>query len=151
MREIEAFLYRAARLLDGGDVRGWFALCRPEMVYRVTSVLSVERGYDVGLIDDDYRALEGRIRSIEQFWHAEEPRTHLLHVITNVEIVEERTGGLTVASALTLVATRRDRQAVLYGRAQDELRKDDGRLSFERRIVTLENNLLLDGKITFIV
>ncbi|MGA2393851.1 MAG: aromatic-ring-hydroxylating dioxygenase subunit beta [Candidatus Lustribacter sp.] len=150
-QDVEAFLYRAARLIDAGDLSGWLALCGPEMTYRVRSVLTNERAYDVGLIDDDRPALEGRIRSIEQFWHAEEPRTHLLHMITNVEILEDRGDALTVASAVTVVATRRERQAVLYGRYLDELRFVEGTLGFTRRTVTLETNLLRDGKITFIV
>lgn len=150
-QDVETFLYRAARLIDSGDLSGWFALCRPGMIYRVRSVLTNERAYDVGLIDDDYAALEGRIRSIEQFWHAEEPRTHLLHLITNVEILEERADGLSVASAVTVVATRRERQSVLYGRYQDELRFGEGTLGFAQRTVTLETNLLREGKITFIV
>ena len=150
-QDVEAFLYRAARLIDAGDLSGWFALCRPEMIYRVRSVLTNERAYDVGLIEDDYAALEGRIRSIEQFWHAEEPRTHVLHLISNVEILEERGDALSVVSALTVVATRRERQAVLYGRCRDDLRLVEGAFSFAGRTVTLETNLLRDGKITFIV
>jgi 3-phenylpropionate/cinnamic acid dioxygenase small subunit len=72
-------------------------------------------------------------------------------VITNVEVLERRADRLSVASALTVVATRRDRQSVLYGRYRDELHLADGTLSFQQRVVTLENNLVRDGKITFIV
>ena len=121
-QNVEAFLYRAARLSDAGDLNGWLALCRPDMMYRERSVLTNERSYDVGLIDDDRAALESRVRSIEQFWHAEEPRTHLLHLITNVEILAERADGISVGSAVAVVATRRERQAIFYGRYRDELR-----------------------------
>jgi 3-phenylpropionate/cinnamic acid dioxygenase small subunit len=148
---VEAFLYRAARIIDAGDLRGWLALCRPEMEYRVTTVLSGERAYDVGLIDNDYAGLESRIVSIERFWHAESPRTHTLHIVSNVEVLAQSAAGVSVESAFQLCTTRRDRQAVLYGRYRDQLVPVASGLAFARRTAVLEGNLLTEGKISFIV
>lgn len=149
--QVEAFLFRAARLLDEGDLRAWLALCRNDISYRVTTVLTQERKYDVGLIDDDLGGLESRIESIERFWHAEEPRTRTLHLITNVEITGQDGDGTSVESAFQICTTRRDRQAVLYGRYRDVLAIVDGEPRFARRLAILEGNALKDGKITFIV
>jgi 3-phenylpropionate/cinnamic acid dioxygenase small subunit len=148
----EAFLYRSFRILDTGAYREWLALCTPDIAYVVTTRLTDERGYASPLILDDHAGLERRIGLMERMWHAEEPPTRTLHVLTNVEIAPESGHEVVVHACFTVVATRRERQSTLYGRYRDLLRgDDDGSWRLAARTATLERNLLEIGNITFIV
>jgi benzoate/toluate 1,2-dioxygenase beta subunit len=147
----EQFLLRAARILDGGDYRAWLALWTADIDYVVTTRLSEERAYLAAMIADDREALERRVQLMERLWHAEEPRTHTLHLITNLEVSPPAGDEVEVHSCFQVVASRRERQAVLYGRYRDVLRRIAGEWRLASRTATLEKNVLDDGNITFLV
>jgi 3-phenylpropionate/cinnamic acid dioxygenase small subunit len=147
----ERFLARSFRILDAGDYRGWLELCTPDIAYVVTTRLTDERGYDSPLILDDLAGLERRIGLMERMWHAEEPPTRTLHVLTNVELEPRGADEVLVHACFTVVATRRERQSTLYGRYRDVLRVTGETWRLAARTATLERNLLEIGNITFIV
>lgn len=147
----EQFLYRSFRILDEGDYHGWLALCARDITYKVTSAENVRRGFAVGIINDDYDRLKGRIQSIEKFWHAESPPTRTLHMITNVECEPDGQDLILAHSCFWVTATRRERQVTLTGRYQDTLRAADDGWLLASRLAILDKSLLDGGKVTFIV
>jgi 3-phenylpropionate/cinnamic acid dioxygenase small subunit len=150
MESPEQFLHRSFRLLDSGDYRGWLGLCTPDISYVVTTRLASERKYLAALVDDDFVGLDRRLQLMERLWHAEEPPTQTLHMLTNVETAAAGEG-VEVHACFLVVASRRERQIALYGRYHDVLRLVNGDWQIAARTATLEKNLLDTGNITFIV
>lgn len=147
----EQFLLRSARILDGGDYRRWMALCTNDVSYVVTTRLAEQRAFLAAMIADDREALERRVQLMERLWHAEEPRTQTLHMITNIETGTVDGDRVEVHSCFLVVASRRERQTTLYGRYRDVLRRVDDEWRLAARTATLEKNVLDGGNITFLV
>jgi 3-phenylpropionate/cinnamic acid dioxygenase small subunit len=147
----EHFLYRSFRVLDEGDYNGWLALCAKDITYTVTTAENVRRNFVVSIINDNYDRLQGRIKSMEKFWHAELPPTRTLHMISNVECEQTAPDATLVHSCFCVTATRRDRQVTLTGRYRDTLRPTNGAWLLSSRVAILDKSLLDGGKVTFIV
>lgn len=147
----EQFLYRSFRILDEGDYNGWLALCSADIRYRITTAENIRRNFAVGIINDNYDRLQGRIKSIEKFWHAESPPTRTLHMISNVEAEPDKQDEWLVHSCFCVTATRRERQITLTGRYRDTLRVASGEWLLASRLAILDKSLLDGGKVTFIV
>jgi 3-phenylpropionate/cinnamic acid dioxygenase small subunit len=146
-----AFLYRFARMLDERRLSECLELCTDDLSYVVTTAADRAAGSGVALINDDRDRLAGRIASIERYWHAEAPRTHTNHMITNVEADPDGADAIVARSCFTVTAVRRDHRTVLTGRYEDTLRVADGELRLARRLAVLDADLLVDGRVTFII
>jgi 3-phenylpropionate/cinnamic acid dioxygenase small subunit len=156
MMSPEHFLYRSFRILDEGNYSGWLALCAKDINYTVTTAENVSRNYVVSIINDNYDRLQGRITSMEEYWHAEKPPTRTLHMITNVECDpiegdKSRADELSVHSCFMVTATRRERQVMLTGRYRDTLRAAGDSWLLASRLAVLDKSLLDGGKVTFIL
>lgn len=147
----EQFLYRSFRLLDEGDFKAWMATCAKDVSYLVTTAENVSRSFVVSIINDNHDRLLGRIKSIEEYWHAEKPRTRTLHMVTNIECEPASGGETLVHSCFSVTATRRERQVTLTGRYRDVLRPADGGWLLAARVAVLDKSLLDGGKVTFIL
>src|SRR5919206_2577942 len=96
-REIEEFLYREAELLDERRYQDWLALLADDIRYWMPMRRNVKYGdaeseftrarSDVNWFDEGKETLERRVKQIETGIHwAEEPRSRLSHLITNVTV-----------------------------------------------------------------
>lgn len=150
-REVEAFLFREARLLDDERYMEWLGLLSDDVHYWVPGIENRNRRDPLGAyteghmayFDDGKRDLERRIDRLtsDTAW-AENPPTRHLHLVSNVE-VEEADEPL----AHSVIVCHRWRyekdEDVLYGRREDRLRRDDdGALRLVRRRVVLSHNIL---------
>lgn len=106
-REVEAFLYREARLLDEDRFEDWLKLFASECFYWLPLKRDQESGFDtVSLIFDDRRLLETRVKRVRHAWfHAQTPNSRLMHFVSNVTV--ERTADGFTARSMQLVAEYR--------------------------------------------
>ena len=148
---VEQFLYRSLRLLDAGAFDAWLETCTEDVALIVKTRADAEAGSPVAIINDDADRLRGRIEQIKRYWHAERPPTRTFHSLTNIEVEPGAEDRAVVHCCFTVVATRRGRQDVLYGRYRDTLRRVAGEWRLERREALLESDLVESGKISYIV
>ena len=166
-RDVEAFLYHEANLLDDRRYDDWLALLADDIRYWVPMRRNVKfgelereftrQGQDINWFDEGKETLTQRVRQIQTGVHwAEEPLSRLSHLVTNVEILDAAPSPA-AASIVSLrcrfiiyrnrVATETD---LLVGRREDTLRRGDGGgWQIAQRRVFLDQNVLLAKNLTF--
>ena len=165
-REVERFLYREARLLDGRRFREWLELLTDDLRYRLPlrssrytkitkAVAILDRDHydetdvsgenDLALLDETRHTLEMRIARLEtgMAW-AEDPPSRTRHLITNIEVEDGETESEVVVSSNFIVYRNRleTEQDFYVGRRQDILRRVDGGWRIARRTIILDHNVL---------
>jgi len=159
-REVEAFLYHEARLLDAMRLREWLELLTDDARYVIpvgatrypanSKALtqgegsSAEAAWEeegLPLYDDDKQSLTTRVARLETglAW-AEDPPSRTRHIVTNVEI-EAGTSDSEVRAYSNLVVhrTRFEHDSdLLIGAREDLLRRVDGQWKLARRKVLLD-------------
>ncbi len=164
-REVEAWLYREAELLDerrfsawldllSEDVRYWMPLRRNVRAGEQAARESTREQHDVAWFDEGKETLRKRVQQIETGIHwAEEPLSRLCHLVTNVQILADDGAELRVKSRFLLYRNRLQEETdILVGKREDTLRRaEDGGLLLARRAITLDQNVLLAKNLTFFI
>lgn len=140
-REVEAFLFREAGLLDGGELDAWLELFAEDATYWVP------RGDGGGDPEDALAIVRDRVPQLrERVWrlgngvaHAQEPRSRTARIVGNV-CASEDGDGIDATSTFVLCEFRRDRQRVYAGRYRHRLRRTPDRLA-----IVLKQAELVDG------
>ena len=165
-REVERFLYREARLLDGRRFREWLELLTDDLRYRLPlrssrytkttkAVAILDRDHydetdvsgenDLALLDETRHTMEMRIARLEtgMAW-AEDPPSRTRHLITNIEVEDGETESEAVVSSNFIVYRNRleTEQDFYVGQRQDILRRVDGSWRIARRTIILDHNVL---------
>jgi 3-phenylpropionate/cinnamic acid dioxygenase small subunit len=143
-REIEAFVYREARLADESDYAGWEALLTDDMHYWVPQGRAdYEPGTRMSFINDNRTRVATRIRQLMTgHRHAQTPPSPMRRVISNLEVLERSDDGYVVGANFVLYehavqATHNVR--VWAGRVTYGLRRTDDGLRMSRKVVELVN------------
>jgi 3-phenylpropionate/cinnamic acid dioxygenase small subunit len=141
-REVESFVYREGYLQDRHEYDAWEALWTDDAVYWIPAngdEMDPER--EMSIIYDNRSRIALRIRQLHTGRRlAQEPKSNLVRVISNVEVVHAAAGEIQVrANAIIFESTaRRD---TLWGtRCEYLLRRMDGALRMARKKVMLVNN-----------
>jgi 3-phenylpropionate/cinnamic acid dioxygenase small subunit len=164
-REIEQFFYAEADLLDDRrhaewldlfteDARYWMPLVRNVQFGRSETEFSREQ-QDSAWIDEGKETLRQRVEQLATGIHwAEEPRSRMSHMVTNVRIVEVSPP----AGARREVTTRcrflvyrnrlQDEVDILVGKRLDVLRRVEDAWRIARREIYLDQNVLLAKNLT---
>ncbi len=151
---IENFLYHEARLMDENNYDAWLALYAEDALYWVPcNQDDMDPVRAISIYYDDRARLEERLTRLKSgAAHAQEPRSRLLRLISNVEIGEEADNGdITVYANFHLTELRRSRQRLLAGRTMHQLRPANG--SFQivlKKVVLLNNDEVIDN-LTFLI
>jgi 3-phenylpropionate/cinnamic acid dioxygenase small subunit len=149
-REVEQFLYREARLLDGGKLAEWLDLFAEDARYwmpaRETRMNRAEelRGEgELAIFDDDKNFLRARIERIGGgLAHAEEPPSRTRHFVSNIEVREADGGEIEALSNILVYQSRLERTECTYvGRREDRLRRDGAGFKIARRTIVLDQTL----------
>lgn len=150
---VEAFVYREARLMDEHAYDEWLALWSEDALYWVPSN---DDDFDpdrhVSIVYEDRARLEDRVRRLKSgAAYAQDPKSRLSRVISNVEIDEDAGGELTVNSKFNLTALRRGRMDTFAGRVIHKLRPigDDFKIAYKK--VLLINNDEVIHNLTFLI
>ena len=146
--EVEQLLYHEAWLLDHGRLDEWLALSTDDATYWIP--LQADQADPLttsSIVYDDRRLLEVRVRQFQHpRAHARVPAPRTVHQVGNVQVLEAGTNELRVASTLTLVEYRRERQRVWGALVEHRLRRIAGGLRIARKRVDLVNSEAeLDG------
>lgn len=142
VREVEAFLYREARLLDQGRREEWLGLFTEDATYWIPLLAGQQDPLTTcSIVYDDRTLLEARVRQFTHpRAHARVPAPRTVHQVGNVEILDDAGGALVVASTLVLVEYRQERQRVWGARVEHRLRRTPGGLRIAAKRVDLVNS-----------
>jgi 3-phenylpropionate/cinnamic acid dioxygenase small subunit len=165
-REIEEFLYQEAELLDARHYEAWLDLFAEDVHYWMPMSRNVphdepEREYtrdglDVNWFDEGKDTLTRRVKQILTGVHwAEEPRSRICHMISNVQILRALPAGsppseVAVKCRFLIYRNRVETETdLLVGKREDLLRRVDGGWKIARRMIVLDQNVLLAKNLTF--
>jgi len=116
-RKIEKFLYREALLLDQSRVDEWLKLFADDAVYlapiietldhRVTSDIFEEGRFCI--FEEDKNVLTKRAQRLKtNYAHAEQPRSRVRRLITNILVTSDQNGEVEVHSNFLVFQSRRE-------------------------------------------
>jgi len=139
---VEEFLYHEARLLDTHQLEAWLELFTDDATYW----LPLERGQKDALetssiIHDDRTLLELRVKQARHpRAHARLPLARTVHQVGNVMVLSEENGEVRVASTLTLIEFRSERQRVWGALVEHRLRREGESFRIAHKRVELVNS-----------
>jgi ethylbenzene dioxygenase beta subunit len=152
--EVQQFLFREARLLDGCRYRDWLGLLTEDVHYWMPVIENtLGRGaphrYDPGRLaffDDDLEGLRRRVEKLANrtAW-TENPPTRQCHAISNVEVeATVRHDELLVHSVFVHHRGMGERdEFTLVGRREDLVRRTPDGLRLARRLIVIDQHVLL--------
>jgi len=159
-REIEEFLYTEAALLDERRFEEWLELLTDDVRYWMPMRRNVKFGeherentreqQDMNWFDEGKTTLRQRVQQLLTGVHwAEEPRSRVCHMVTNVHIVQATATEVTVKSRFLVYRNRlQDETDFFVGKREDVLRQVDGQWKVARRQIILDQNVLLAKNLT---
>jgi 3-phenylpropionate/cinnamic acid dioxygenase small subunit len=164
-REVEDFLSREADLLDERRYEEWLALFTEDARYWMPMRRNVPRdepgreftreGADISWFDEGKDTLARRVRQILTGVHwAEEPPSRTCHLVTNVQVLtagpaDPAPAELTVRSRFLVYRNRVETETdILVGKREDVLRRVNGGWRIARRMITLDQSVLLTKNLT---
>ena len=165
-REIEEFLYGEAELLDAHRYEEWLDLFTEDVHYWMPMRRNVphdepereytREGLDVNWFDEGKDTLTRRVKQILTGVHwAEEPRSRICHMVSNVQITRTSPDGAAppevwVKCRFLIYRNRVETETdLLVGKREDLLRRVDGGWKIARRMIVLDQNVLLAKNLTF--
>ena len=167
--EVEDLLYREAELLDERRYEEWLDLFTDDVHYWMPMRRNVPAdesrheftrdGLDVNWFDEGKDTLTRRVKQILTGIHwAEQPPSRICHMVSNVQIVRATPNGSAMPSEVEVrsrflvyrnrVETETD---ILVGKREDVLRRVNGAWRIARRMVVLDQSVLLAKNLTFFI
>ncbi len=152
-QRVEQFLYYEARLMDEHRWDEWLALWTEDSLYWVPSNRDeIDPRREVSLIYDDWVRLQLRVSRLKSgFAHAQEPKSRMRRLISNIEIDESANGEITASSNFMLAELRRGKQDLFAGRSIHRLRTHNGSFKMASKKVLLVNNDEPIDNLTFLI
>lgn len=159
--EIEQFLYREARMLDGERLRDWLQnVVDPQIRYQM--VIREERyrkdrgaavAKEVMPYDDDLKALDLRVRQFETGLQTMlDPPQRLRRVVANVEAYHHDKEGLYLVLSYGIASRCRrlyEHEQTIYGREDVLRRGDDGDFRLLSRRIDLDERVVRNKNLLF--
>ncbi len=138
----EQFLYHEARLLDSQKYEEWLELFTEDATYWVPLEQGQKDPYETSsIIHDDRTLLELRVKQIRHpRAHARQPLARTVHQVGNVSVLAETAAELRVASTLTLVEFRNEKQRVYGALVEHRLRRKGDTFRIAHKRVDLVNS-----------
>ena len=166
-QEVAEFLYAEAELLDDRRYDDWLALLADDIRYWMPMRRNVKFGDDTGReftrereeiawFDEGKETLTRRVRQIQTGIHwAEEPQSRIAHMVSNVRLVEATPDvaapqEVTVSCRFLIYRNRVETETdLLVGKREDTLRRAGDGWLISRRMIILDQNVLLSKNLTF--
>lgn len=157
--EVDRFYTEEAALLDAQRFTEWVALFSDDTHYfmpirrtRLRRELAQEftQPGEIAFFDETKQTLAGRAAKIATgtAW-AEDPPSRTRHVITNVRVTDERGDELDVESNFILYRTRlKSEETTWFGSRRDTLRRHHGSFQIAKRLILLEQTVLLSQNLS---
>lgn len=159
-REIEAFLYDEAELLDERRFEAWLDLFTDDVRYWMPMRRNVKFGeqerentreqQDMNWFDEGKETLTQRVKQLLTGVHwAEEPLSRVCHMVSNVRLMHATPTEVQVKSRFLVYRNRlQDETDFFVGKREDTLRKSNGQWKIARRKIILDQNVLLAKNLT---
>jgi benzoate/toluate 1,2-dioxygenase subunit beta len=138
----EQFLYHEARLLDTQQYEEWLKLFTPDATYWLPLEAGQKDPYETSsIIHDDRTLLELRVKQIRHpRAHARQPLARTVHQIGNISVIEQTSSEMRVASTLTVVEFRNEKQRVYGALVEHRLRRNGDTFAISHKRVDLVNS-----------
>jgi 3-phenylpropionate/cinnamic acid dioxygenase small subunit len=151
--QIENFLYREARLMDENAYDDWFALWTDDALYWIpANADDIDPQRHVSIVYEDKARLEDRIERLKSgAAYAQDPKSRMRRVISNIEIEEGAQGEVIVYANFNLTELRRSQQRTFAGRTVHKLRPEGSSFKIAYKKVLLVNNDEVISNLTFLV
>lgn len=154
--DVEEFLYREAALLDHWQLEEWLSLFTDDAVYHVPTIGSAPDSQPDNTLfyiaDDRIRLRERVVRLSKKSAHAEWPRSHTRHIVTNVLIDERGDNGLKVSAAFVVYRFKNGITDVYVGCYRYRLTIADRRLMIREKRAMLDMDALRpQGRISILL
>lgn len=158
---VAQFLYTEAELLDERRYDDWLALLADDIRYWMPMRRNVkyednDREFtrereDIAWFDEGKDTLTRRVRQIQTGIHwAEEPRSRIAHLITNVQLIDVTPDAIVAKSRFLIYRNRVETETdLLVGKREDTLRPHNDSWLIARRKIVLDQNVLLTKNLTF--
>jgi len=152
-QRVEQFLYHEAQLMDEHRLDEWLALWTEPALYWVPSNRDeIDPKREVSLIYDDWVRLQLRVSRLKSgFAHAQEPRSRMRRVVSNIVVEETENGEIVAHSNFLLAELRRGKQDLFAGRTIHRLLSRDGSVKLASKKVLLVNNDEPIDNLTFLI
>ena len=152
-QQVEQFIYYEADLMDEHRYDEWLALWTDDALYWVPSGGDdIDPKREISLIYDDRVRLQVRITRLKSgFAHAQEPKSRMRRVVSNIVTKEVENGDIVVFSNFLLIELRRGKQDTFAGRTVHRLRPDNGSFRLASKKVLLVNNDEYIDNLTFLI
>jgi 3-phenylpropionate/cinnamic acid dioxygenase small subunit len=152
-QQVEQFLYYEAQLMDEHRYDEWLALWTDDALYWVPAGRDdIDPKREISLIYDDRVRLQTRIARLKSgFAHAQEPKSRMRRVVSNILIEETEDGEILAYSNFMLAELRRGKQDVFAGRTVHRLRPHHGSFKLVAKKVLLVNNNESIDNLTFLI
>ena len=162
-REIERFFYAEATLLDERRFAEWLDLLADDIHYFMPIARNVRHDdaaeytrahLDAAWFDEGKETLTQRVQQLATGLHwAEEPRSRVSHLITNIELVDvQGEPGVEVVDTRCRFLVCRNRQAdetdLFVGKRLDRVVRSGPGWKIRRREILLDQNVLLAKNLT---
>src|SRR5215213_9994215 len=154
--ELSEFLLHEAATLDDGRFEEWLDLLADDLEYAMPLRLNVRHGEaaeraltrpgeEVCWFDEGKETLAKRVRQIRTGVHwAEEPFSRVTRMVSNVQLLGTEADEATVGSRFLVHRNRvADETDIFVGRRTDTLRRSGDGWRLRRRLVLLDQNVLL--------
>ena|SRR5438445_7034513 len=151
--KVETFLYREARLMDEHAYDEWLALWTDDALYWVPcNEDDIDPERHVSIVYENRARLEDRIARLKSgAAYAQDPKTRLSRVISNVEIEDATDTEAIVRSTFNVTALRRGRMDIFAGRVTHKLRPEGDSFKIAYKKVVLINNDIVIHNLTFLI
>jgi benzoate/toluate 1,2-dioxygenase beta subunit len=152
-QQVEAFLYREARLMDEHAYDDWLALWSDDALYWVPANRDdSDPRREISIVYADHKRLEDRIARLKSgAAYAQDPPSRMRRLVSNVEIDEGMDGEILVCANFLLVELRRHRQTTFAGRTIHKLRPDESSFKIVSKKVELLNNDEVLDNLSFLI
>jgi len=152
-QQVEQFLYYEADLMDEHRYDEWLALWADDALYWVpTGRDEIDPKREISLIYDDRTRLRVRIARLKSgFAHAQEPKSRMRRVVSNIVITETENREILTQSNFLLAELRRGKQDMFAGRTIHRLRPYQGSFKLVFKKVLLVNNDESIDNLTFLI
>lgn len=140
--DVERFLYHEARLLDTGQLEAWLELFTDDATYWLPLERNQKDPFEASsIIHDDRTLLELRVRQARHpRAHARQPLARTVHQVGNVMVLSESDSEIRVASTLSLVEFRNEKQRHYGALVEHRLRREGDSYRIAHKRVDLVNS-----------
>ena len=138
----EEFLYHEARLLDTQRYEEWLDLFTEDATYWVPLEQGQKDPFETSSIVHDDRTLLGlRVKQLRHpRAHARVPLARTVHQVSNVLVEKDSPEEVVVASALSVIEFRSEKQRLYGALVQHRLRRNNGAFRIAHKRVDLVNS-----------